>query len=336
MRHSSRNVKKPVRFREGSDDSTDSDLVTVNKTNKREDLRKTLNRKGTAETSGTDNDVQELSEVVLDDSDAGEKSLNQDNSNTSNQGTEGTDSGDDSNTANDSDRDYRRSKQKKKQSMDQNNNASRVQSVVVETNKRKSVERQVTVLEGEPGSSGWSNSDKEPAQAEKSWVEVMDNPNDDELTAFFEKHEERLRKMANKKQPHQDTSGEFSDRTNCLAENIQRLSMIDKNAQVLNSRSEDTIYSNLVKQRREVENQERENSRNKSDSSHDNSRDSQQINSSTDSSLDKSDLSEVITDETDKEVVMEKFVNNSTHNDYFVDEDRSPSPKIKRRDKEKR
>lgn len=231
-----------------------------------------------------------------------------------------------------------------------NNNAQRVKSVVIETshtqtlkgakrtNKRLTVSRKSETEDGELSSS--DNQDK--TDNLENWIEKVD---DEQLTAVLKKHQERIKRLTGDfDRQNREGTGEADN----LAINIRRMSMRDN---PMNSRSEDTIYSQLVKQRRELEQKESELREDQGDNGPglDQSR---QINNSADSSLSSNETPNtsksdgISTDETDKQIVLDKFVESATRKEqykedvdhtssdlsdfYFSDKDDDYSPPPKR------
>lgn len=243
---------------------------------------------------------------------------------------------------------------------DKNNNAQRVKSVVVAStsgvtprtvdkiSQRITFSRQSETEEGEISSG--ENTD--------NWDSFMENADDKQLADFLCKHHDRIQRVS---QQHSDVdqpvrqnkdkenSDENSGETDFLERNIRRLSVMDQEGQIpYNSQSEDTIYTNLVRARRDFKRELGQKQTKSSDEiGQQGSNESQQINSSTDGSFNLSNHNESsdATDLTDKNVVMDKFVKSplgETNVEQTVVDpydsnncisDRSPSPKRSKHDK---
>lgn len=135
-----------------------------------------------------------------------------------------------------------------------------------------------------------------------------------------------------------------SGETDHLAANIMRLSIVERQGlPVHNSQSEDTVYSRLVKERQAFE---QNNKRQDKDAESDLSRAT--ANNKEGSSLDSSNtngstnISSDLTDQTDKEIVMQRFVtsplrdhDNQINNDLISENDCSPSPKRRKNNAER-
>lgn len=240
---------------------------------------------------------------------------------------------------------------------DANNNAQRIKSVVVAATSKQNpgvqhvrqkiiMDNASEVEDGEIPSTS-DNSDLNSA---------FEKANDEQLTQMLKKHQDRIRRLtqdnlqADQQGECIDTNIESSD-TDHLAANIKRLSMAEKSGEpVCNSQSEDTVYTRLVKERQifeanhasgveQEENQEgqgvQDDNNNISGSSLETSLPSESVN-----------VSNNDTESTDKEVIMQKFVespmcqHSKTINGKQIDDgltdlsisdkDRSPSPKRKR------
>lgn len=232
--------------------------------------------------------------------------------------------------------------------IDKNNNAQRIKSVVstkrAQSKNRKvqEIQQEITLSERQ-GTSETEDGELTSSENADNMDNFMEKMDDEQLAQFLKKHQQRINKVS-EKQAGMGESGE----TDFLAQNIRKMSVRDRdgNGPVHNSQSEDTIYSRLVKQRAEFESNK---AREIGPISHDNNEkqgsinndESQMINNGTDSSFDISNVedksaSNRSTDETDKNIVMDKFVNSplirETNNETFVDyiSDRSPSPKRKK------
>lgn len=245
-----------------------------------------------------------------------------------------------------------------------NNNTQRVKSVVIETQHRgshsgsKRTTKKVTVTRQSETEDGELSSSDNPDKLDEleNWIEEVD---DDKLAKVLKKHQDRIQRLTGEvKDPQRNGEGE----TDNLANNIRRMSMKDNPR---NSRSEDTIYSQLVKQRQEFEQRANSDREIPDPDDHDKFEGSlekaQQIHSGADCSTSSNDSPNTSktdgqsTDETDKQIVMNKFVDSSLnpteptdsfdHNDNISDlsefvlsdgEDFSPPPKRQRGDQGKK
>lgn len=221
---------------------------------------------------------------------------------------------------------------------DTNNNAQRIKSVVVASTSKghsKSVDKvrqRITFSDQSEAEEGEiSTSDNT-----ENWDSFMEKANDSELVDFLRKHKERINRVTEQqKKKEKDKSGK-SGEEDFLAQNIQRMSMLDKSNQLVRNNSEDTIYSRLVKERQDFEQRERTGEVNmvidgpqRSNNSNDSS-----LNMSSETSVNKS--TDNSTDGTDKNVVFDRFVNsplegeaadNSANQSLGIISDHTPSPK---------
>lgn len=240
---------------------------------------------------------------------------------------------------------------------DCNNNAQRMKSVVVETtthsktNSGKATKR-ITVTQE-------LNKNKEPEEGELSssdngnWDSFVEQADDQQFAAFLERHRARIDRLTGKQsrvdQPstsaHPSRLDTSSGEENHLAINIRRMSLKDKQSSqtVRNSQSEDTIYTQLVRERNRYE-------QNLRDTQSDLNRSArppvgEQANDVTDSnesSLNESggspQTSSLSTDETDKNIVMDKFVNSPNKegqeleidDQQFISDDEIPTKRRKK------
>lgn len=343
-----RNAPKPAHYREDSYlESSDSNKQTVVKNSKSKDLRLKLSKKAKAKEKQCNND-QEL--LIY----SGESEDKVTSDNSDNDKFTGESSGEKNLSSDSANKELSNSSElSSSNGKDRNNNAKRIQSVVINTmsGERSSADKitqRVTI-----------NTDHEEGEIselseDNQWDSLVDRADDNEFAAFLKRHEERIRRLTgefpgtskqNKKTA--DNTGEQSQ----LAKNIRRLSLIDKQglAPVQNSQSEDTVYTQLIKERAEFDknqgSQDQDNScGNESLQIHD-VEDSRTSNNSSLNSGDQSrQNSSLSTDETDKIVLMTKFVdspamnginqNDDNFSDVFSDwdeQDRSRSPPAKRR-----
>lgn len=203
---------------------------------------------------------------------------------------------------------------------DRNNNAQRVKSVVLATshqdnpNKIQEVRQRITFSGTRSETEEGELTSGEPNDNIDSF---MENADDEQLAEFFKRHQNRIQKVTDKQKKDKDESGE----DDFLTRNITRMSLLDKEGISIphNSQSEDTVYTRLVKEHRAFEQRERNDPKqdlNQDDSLTDSN--SRQINTSNDSSLNTSSTNEQLgraansnnsTDETDKNLVMSRFIN---------------------------
>lgn len=202
---------------------------------------------------------------------------------------------------------------------DQNNNAQRLKSVVVEASTSNSprtvsqIRQRISFNNSSETEDGeiLSSDNGEKSSGSKNAKQFFEDPDDEQLMQFLKRHQDRIKKITEKELANDKGEDNF------LTENIRRMSIVDRQGGVVcNNQSEDTIYSRLVQERHHFE-QTRDNG---SNSDKQNQRDQpQQIHSNMDSSLDTSESSspnevsnresENLTDETDKGIIMDKFVN---------------------------
>lgn len=129
---------------------------------------------------------------------------------------------------------------------DENNNAQKVKSVVITSSAQNSSKnsravRQKVFVSGESEAEEGEISVSDNVEDGSSF---FDNPNDQQLAEFLQKHRDRIKKVTSNDKKERDDSG----KPDHLSENIRRMSLMDRqsNQPVHNSQSEDTIYSRLV------------------------------------------------------------------------------------------
>lgn len=241
-----RKVLKPVRYRDSpqNGDSNPS-KQTVKDNHKSKDLRSKLIKQRKRRTECVGKTTEETDQY---NQDMDESNLCPDYESDSNDSVGVIHTSDLSTDKSDQESDKEKNK-------DRNNNANKVKSVVVATTSKeksrnlKEVRQRITFSEQSEAEEGEISSSDNPVNIDS----FMEEADDDQLAQFLQKHRDRIQRVA-EKTPRQESA--VAGDENFLTHVIKKMSRLGKQTDqpVHNSQSEDTIYSRLVKQRKEYEN----------------------------------------------------------------------------------